>query len=134
MSVSTDWSRCPRHLARAAQPMVRTLQVFGIYSYTIYLTHYALYRLVPDANDVLRGWLTTHWGLTVWPATLIICTVYLVIAIGSGVLLSHVVERPVLAWRERRFRGHSATDPNNAVPGSLAAPHQPRFDLPTAPA
>ncbi len=141
VTMLTDWSRCPHHLARAAQPMVRVLQLLGIYSYTIYITHFALYRLVPDMNDALRGWLTTHWGLSTWPATLIICTVYVVIAIGSGMLLSHVVERPVLAWRERRFRGHhvveataaTAAGPNDAPPIHTAPVSVPRLDWPTAP-
>ena len=141
VTVLTDWSRCPRRLAQAAQPMVRTLRFLGIYSYTIYIMHYALYRLLPGTNDALRGFLTAHWGLTVWPTSLIICAVYLMIAIGSGMLLSHLVERPVLAWRERRFRGHhgveataaAAADPKDAPQSGTAAVSAPRLDWPTAP-
>ncbi len=141
VTVLTDWSRCPRALARAAQPMIRTLRVLGIYSYTIYIMHYALYRLVPGTNDALRAVLTSHWGLTVWPTTLIICTVYLVIAIGSGILLSHLIERPVLAWRERRFRAYhfveataaAVADLKDAPPSGPAAVSDARLDWPTTP-
>jgi len=102
-TLSTDWSRFPTGLARAAHPVTVGLRFLGVYSYTIYLTHVPLYYSLP-MNDVVDRWPVAE---SVRPQ--LAAALFLVLAIVSGVLLSHVIERPVLRWRERHFSGRGKT-------------------------
>lgn len=120
VTLLTNWSHCPPRLAKLCRPSICTMRFLGIYSYTIYITHVALYSLVPEANELLRAFLVQRWGCGAYTVTLSSCLVYLTIGIGSGVLLSHLVERPVLAWRERHFGAR--TDQAAAVPSATAEP------------
>jgi peptidoglycan/LPS O-acetylase OafA/YrhL len=98
-TLSTEWSRFPTGVARAAHPAILGLRFLGVYSYTIYLTHVPLYYSLP-LNDVIDRWPV---GEAVRPQ--LAAALFLALAIVSGVLLSHFIERPVLRWRERHFSG-----------------------------
>ena len=63
------------------------LALSGIYSYTIYLVHSVVSATY--AHGVLTGSATIH------------CFWFLVLSIAGGVLVSHLVERPFLRWRDR---------------------------------
>ena len=100
VTILTDWSRVPGRIKAALKPPVQVLRFLGIYSYTIYLAHDAVF---PTAGPILWTTLIDHWALPPVPAGLIMCALYLAFAVSGGFVLSHLVERPVLRWRERRF-------------------------------
>jgi len=111
----TSWEAFPRSARILAKPVVQSLRVLGIYSYTIYITHYCFDHIV--SHDTLRDILTTHYSLSVLHAQSAINFVYLCFGILTGILLSHVVERPVLRLRERFFPSRSRNAIQN--PSSL---------------
>ena len=92
-----------------------SVRILGIYSYTIYITHYCFDHIV--SHDTLRDILTTRYSLTVLHAQTSVNVIYLCFGILSGILLSHVVERPVLRLRERYFPSRSKNAIQN--PSSL---------------
>ncbi len=100
VTILTDWSRAPGRIKAALKPPVQVLRFLGIYSYTIYLAHDAVF---PTAGPILRTMLMDHWSLPPVPTGLIMCALYLAFAVSGGFVLSHLIERPVLRWRERRF-------------------------------
>ena len=100
VTLLTDWSRAPARIKAVFKPSVQVFRFLGIYSYTIYLAHDAVF---PTAGPILRAMLMDHWGLPPVPAGLIMCALYLAFAVSGGFLLSHLIERPVLRWRERHF-------------------------------
>lgn len=118
ITMLTEWSRCPPGYARLFRPALGVLRFLGIYSYTIYIMHFALYALFPETNSLLREYFTLQWALGPYTATLAVCLVYVAQALGSGMLLSHAIERPALAWRERRFAQPQARpcDLQHAIP------------------
>ncbi len=93
-----DWSRCPARIALIGGPVCRVLRFLGVYSYTIYLIHLA-YRDVRPAEWL--GRVLGHVGEKIAAAPFADLTMYLIFAILGGVLVSRVIERPVLRWRER---------------------------------
>lgn len=119
VTMLTEWSHCPRGYARLFRPALGVLRFLGIYSYTIYIMHFALYALFPETNSLLRAYFTLQWGLGPFTATLAVCLVYGAQAVGSGMVLSHAIERPALAWRERRFAHRRAEhcDLQHSIPG-----------------
>jgi peptidoglycan/LPS O-acetylase OafA/YrhL len=110
----TDWKAFPRSAMILAKPIVQSLRILGIYSYTIYITHYCFGNIV--STDTLRDFLTTHYSLSVFHAQTSVDIIYLCFGISSGILLSHVVERPILRLRERYFPSRS----RNAIQDSSA--------------
>jgi peptidoglycan/LPS O-acetylase OafA/YrhL len=73
----------------------RLLAWLGVYSYTIYLAHAAIPRVVGYRHfvDALQGLL----GVSIWTEQ----GVFLVCAILGGFILSHLIERPALRWRSK---------------------------------
>jgi peptidoglycan/LPS O-acetylase OafA/YrhL len=85
--LNPDWgTRGPRWLRAPAA----ALAFIGVYSYTIYLAHGVVFKL-PYVVETLG--LVDH---PAWAPGL-----FLVGSIVGGILLSHLVERPVLALRDR---------------------------------
>ena len=74
----------------------RLLAGLGTYSYTVYLAHSAVEGM-PGFSGLLA------WSRTFLDSIWTECILFWVLSVLGGVLLSHLVERPVLAWRERRF-------------------------------
>ncbi len=90
--------------------VVRVLSWCGIYSYTIYLAHSAL-SMIPAFGQPSSA-------PRIWPAR----ALFLLTSIIGGVLLSHLVERPFLAWRQRLWPAKTKPAPNwEPSPGGLLA-------------
>ena len=51
VTILTDWSRVPGRIQATLKPPVQVLRFLGIYSYTIYLAHDAVF---PTAGPILR--------------------------------------------------------------------------------
>jgi peptidoglycan/LPS O-acetylase OafA/YrhL len=110
LTLCTPWSQCPAVMRRCARPLTSSLQAMGIYSYTIYITHRCVLRVLPNTEAALRDLFAAR-GLGPGAIDVAVIAVYLVLALGSGILLSHIVERPVLRWREKHF-----PSPTSSVP------------------
>jgi peptidoglycan/LPS O-acetylase OafA/YrhL len=87
--------------------VTRVLSFLGVYSYTIYLFHAILHEIpgVTDLRRALVGLGSTSGALMflVWVDRI----AFLALSILGGILLAHLVERPVLRWRDRRWPGHT---------------------------
>lgn len=90
-----EWSKYTGLVARIGGPACWGLRALGIYSYTIYLTHGCYRELIPKAwrNPLGSDLQDNFSGLAI----------YLVYCVVSGVLVSHIIERPILYCRERFF-------------------------------
>lgn len=76
----------------------RMLSSIGKYSYAIYLFHWPIGRkLVPFLAS--KGHLPSSFVLIV--------TLYMALSIGMGMMLSHLIEWPILRWRDRRIPSRS---------------------------
>ena len=86
-------------LARFQSWPLRALTLVGFYSYSIYLWHVDIaYRLLEIPRDTewakaLPGWLLWALGMSL----------YVLLAVGTGVLMSRCIEMPALALRDRLF-------------------------------
>jgi peptidoglycan/LPS O-acetylase OafA/YrhL len=87
------------------------LASLGVYSYTVYLFHAILFGF-PGVESMrqltlaaLQPVLGTH--ISLWLDRL----AFLTVSIAGGVALSHLVERPFLAMRERVLPSLQATGP-----------------------
>ncbi len=87
-----------RHGAGMFRWTTGALAFMGVYSYTVYLAHSVVLDLpgVGRVYTFARAWLPE----TVWSDVFL----FGVLSIVGGVVLSHLVERPALRWRERLFR------------------------------
>lgn len=124
LTLCTAWSQCPAVMRRCATPLTRSLQVMGIYSYTIYITHRCVLRVVPNRTEAALRDLFAARGLGSGAIDAVVIAVYLVLALGSGILLSHIVERPVLRWREKHFPSPTSSVPSVRADGP-PQPHTP---------
>jgi peptidoglycan/LPS O-acetylase OafA/YrhL len=84
----------------ACSPLSRAFAWLGVYSYTVYLAHSVVYDM-PGA-EMLRDWVKSRAGpsgslSSLWADRLL----FYGLSIPGGVLLSHLVERPVLLIRDR---------------------------------
>lgn len=105
-----EWSKYTGLVARIGSPACWALRALGIYSYTIYLTHGCYRELIPKAwHNAPGSDLQGNFGGV---------AIYLVYCVVSGVLLSHVIERPILYCRERLFS-------TKVKPGNRPASTQP---------
>lgn len=77
----------------------RILAWCGVYSYTIYLAHSAL--------SVVPAFGPEYAGDNLWAARL----AFWALSIGLGVMLSHLVERPFLRYRQRVLPSPQSTQP-----------------------
>jgi peptidoglycan/LPS O-acetylase OafA/YrhL len=81
--------------------LLASLSALGVYSYTVYLFHAILFgipgveTLRQHAMSVALPAIGTH--ATLWLDRI----AYLAVSIAGGIVLSHLVERPFLALRER---------------------------------
>jgi peptidoglycan/LPS O-acetylase OafA/YrhL len=89
--------------------LTRLLAGLGAYSYTVYLAHAAIEGM-PGFSRLLT------WSRTLLDSIWTERGLFWVLSVVGGILLSHLVERPVLAWRERRFPSRSRRV-NPADPG-----------------
>ncbi|MCH8879621.1 MAG: acyltransferase [Planctomycetes bacterium] len=110
LTLCTAWSQCPAVMRRWAMPLTSSLRVMGIYSYTIYITHRCVLRVLPNMEAALRDMFAAR-GLGPVAIDVLVIAVYLVLGLGSGILLSHIVERPVLRWREKHFPSLTSSVP-----------------------
>ncbi len=100
-------------------PLGWTLRLFafvGVYSYTIYLAHSVVNWL---QNERKAGDLAILQG-EVWLDR----AFFLGLSLGAGILLSHLVERPILRWRDRRFPSRSGTRLTERTPETSACVRQ----------
>jgi peptidoglycan/LPS O-acetylase OafA/YrhL len=74
---------------------MRTLANLGIYSYTIYLTHSIIYRL--PRMDLVRHHVVSWLGDSIWADRFL----FWGLSIVTGIVLSHLVERPCLRLRDK---------------------------------
>lgn len=78
---------------------LRVLALVGFYSYSIYLLHVDVaYRLVYSLDHT--AWAQDIAGWIRWPAGM---TLYVLLAIATGILMSRCIEMPALALRDRFF-------------------------------
>ena len=80
-------------------PPARALAWCGVYSYTIYLAHSAI--------SVIPAFGPEYGGNNIWAARL----AFWALSIGLGVMLSHLVERPFLRYRQRVLPSPQSTQP-----------------------
>jgi peptidoglycan/LPS O-acetylase OafA/YrhL len=101
--------------AGARNPVARALAWLGVYSYTIYLTHSVVSRF-PYWDDV-PGFFRTHVVESPWTDRI----VFWGASIITGVLASHLIERPFLRLRSRWLpSGASSRPPRESAPGPRA--------------
>jgi peptidoglycan/LPS O-acetylase OafA/YrhL len=81
-------------------PVFGAMRKLGVYSYTIYLTQGILFIMLP--KDLVRSALMT-WIQTEPIVDVMMLLAFVTVGIGAGVLLSTLVEKPVLKWRESRY-------------------------------
>jgi peptidoglycan/LPS O-acetylase OafA/YrhL len=89
----------------------RALAWLGFWSYSIYLWHYDLIHLFTylgstDSDGASRA-------SSVQADTMDLG--YLIASVALGALMGHLIEGPVLAWRDRRFPSHSGRAPQSAT-------------------
>lgn len=115
----------------------RVLAYIGFYSYSIYLWHILAAR-IPASRLAEQAPFTQLGAESRW---LIIMTIYVMLALGSGIALGKIVELPALRLRERLFpsRAHALPAASESAwraprpddrPGSEAAPTLPIVEAP----
>jgi peptidoglycan/LPS O-acetylase OafA/YrhL len=103
--------------------LLRALAGVGLYSYSIYLLHIDVaYQLVYSLDHM--NWAGDIPG---WIRWLVGMTVYVALAIATGILLSRCIEMPALALRDRLFPRKS----NHESPGGKGEtmPASPKKEL-----
>jgi peptidoglycan/LPS O-acetylase OafA/YrhL len=79
------------------------LRWLGIYSYTLYLSHSVVFAL-PG-----RQWLVDQFRLHVWDSLWVERLLFWAMSLTGAVLLSHLVERPLLRRRDKWFPAQPGT-------------------------
>jgi peptidoglycan/LPS O-acetylase OafA/YrhL len=78
---------------------VNLLAAIGLYSYPIYLWHYdGAFKIIYPLTEA--GWFGPQDSQLRWA---IGTTLYVMLAIGAGVLISRCLEMPIIALRDRLF-------------------------------
>ena len=91
--------------------LARCLRFLGRYSYTIYLAHSVIFEFsgaTPILSFVQR--MGGAWAQ---------CAVFFIASIAAGIVLSRIVELPILALREKWFPANHKADP--AISNAAAA-------------
>lgn len=102
----------------------KTIAFIGVFSYPIYLWHIDLGR-VPLQAFASRGLFITLSPSWRW---IVFSTMYLVLAVGGGVVLGLLVEKPALALRDMFFPSRTASmdktdlDPDHLSPATTQEP------------
>jgi peptidoglycan/LPS O-acetylase OafA/YrhL len=90
-----------------ARPFMRNL---GAWSYGAYLYHLPLIHLCRPWRDRIMEWNGGLPGHFVWIAGM------LFLVIGTAALSYHLIERPILAMRDRRWLARPAVEPQVVAP------------------
>jgi peptidoglycan/LPS O-acetylase OafA/YrhL len=86
----------PRMLTKPVQQIGRVLAFIGMYSYSIYLWHFAVRLWAPSVARFI-------FHVKTGPQTS--SMLYVTVSIAFGILMSRLVEYPVLRLRDRIFTG-----------------------------
>ncbi len=86
-----------------AGPITFGLAIIGFNSYSIYLWH-TLFALAPVEHRLAVGWLLNWTPAWRWCAAMM---TYASVATLAGIVMATVIERPMLAFRERCFPSKS---------------------------
>jgi peptidoglycan/LPS O-acetylase OafA/YrhL len=84
----------PPGIAKPLEQVGRALAYIGMYSYSIYLWHLAVKRLMVSSMPGI---------LQVQPDTLPGCIGYLIASLTIGIFMSQLIEYPILRLRDRVF-------------------------------
>jgi peptidoglycan/LPS O-acetylase OafA/YrhL len=106
-------SLCTRMLAR-----------LGVYSYAVYLCHSVIYTL-PGASALRRLLASLAGEQSSLAAAWLDRLAFFTLSIGSAVLLTHLVERPFLRWRERLFSTTPRPEAASRPPSERTGPLHP---------
>jgi peptidoglycan/LPS O-acetylase OafA/YrhL len=87
-----------------ASTLARVVALIGVFSYSIYLWHITLAH-EPVRQLTLSASFGSLHGLAGWIAW---TALYLVMAVGAGIILGKIIEFPALAVRDRLFPSRSA--------------------------
>lgn len=92
-SVSTILLMHGRHIPAAIMPAARGLAALGVFSYSIYIWHPGIGRIAHDRIERLTGWHNS---------ALAVLGSY-VAAVGFAIVVTRLIERPMLKIRDRLF-------------------------------
>ena len=107
----------PAGRLRPFRPVGSLLAVIGVNSYSIYLWHMPVVQWVLPALD--RGGLFVGFGPTT--ALVLRYAAYLTVTVLGGMLAAQLVERPMLALRDRRFPSRAAALATRSSDTTVAA-------------